>query len=627
MLTGKLYVYCCMLFWLSSICLAQSHPPVTLTLSGHIDIIGPDTVCEGSSGYMQLTGASSSPKLWQVSTNNGISWSNIANTSNTNTYFMAMNNLCYRAILTNGDTSHTSCLKVDKKSNAGNLSGGGNFCEKGSGNIISTGATGTSLGWYSLTGNTYTSLNNTGSSQTYTNIQETTQYLYICKNGVCPADTKKVTVQVSPLSDAGVLQYSGPVCTGTNSGNIVSTIIKGDVQNWQYFNGTSWINTNVFNNTYSFTNLSANTFYRLIVKSTYCLADTSAPLEVEVNQNSLAGNLSGGGKFCGIPGNGAFHLSGQLGSIVEWQVSSNWGKSWTSITNPSTSLAYNNVLDSLLCRVKIKNGACPEVFSNTDTVLYHAASFAGQLSTAHPQVCEGTNILLTLQQHKGKEIYWQKSTDAGNTWSLFHSGDTSLQLKVMNKQWIKILVKNNFCPTHTSNILEIISKPTPKADIINKDTSVNQGSSFTLLSSGSGSAQWSPPDGIASVNSYITALTPYFSTYYYLTSELDGCFNKDSVFIRVIELEYEGTISNVLTPNGDGINDVLYIQNIEAFRTSELTVFNEYGQLLYQASPYLNNWRGTWNNAPLPDGVYYYVLRFRDKNKIFKGSVTLFSQQ
>jgi gliding motility-associated-like protein len=70
----------------------------------------------------------------------------------------------------------------------------------------------------------------------------------------------------------------------------------------------------------------------------------------------------------------------------------------------------------------------------------------------------------------------------------------------------------------------------------------------------------------------------------------------------------------------------MYIENIEAYPTSDLKVFNEYGQQVFEAKPYLNNWKGTYNNARLPDGTYYYVLSFSDKPKVFKGTVTLMSQ-
>jgi|GEM_PF-493732 len=62
---------------------------------------------------------------------------------------------------------------------------------------------------------------------------------------------------------------------------------------------------------------------------------------------------------------------------------------------------------------------------------------------------------------------------------------------------------------------------------------------------------------------------------------------------------------NVITPNNDGKNDVLEIDNIKLYPGNTLTIFNRWGREVYNTSNYQNNWGGDGQSA----GVYYYLLK------------------
>lgn len=69
-------------------------------------------------------------------------------------------------------------------------------------------------------------------------------------------------------------------------------------------------------------------------------------------------------------------------------------------------------------------------------------------------------------------------------------------------------------------------------------------------------------------------------------------------------------IPNAITPNGDGKNDFFNIRNIESYPENELIILNRWGQMVFEAKNYSNNWNGTKNytDAPLPEATYYYVF-------------------
>ncbi len=76
-------------------------------------------------------------------------------------------------------------------------------------------------------------------------------------------------------------------------------------------------------------------------------------------------------------------------------------------------------------------------------------------------------------------------------------------------------------------------------------------------------------------------------------------------------------ISIVFTPNGDGSNDTFIIpellNNPADFPDNSLTVFNRWGDVVYEAKPYNNDWDGTHyqTGEPLPPGTYFYLARLR----------------
>jgi gliding motility-associated-like protein len=101
-----------------------------------------------------------------------------------------------------------------------------------------------------------------------------------------------------------------------------------------------------------------------------------------------------------------------------------------------------------------------------------------------------------------------------------------------------------------------------------------------------------------------------------------GC--KDSAMIAVKVIVDEIEVPNVITPNGDGINDYFKIKNIERIESSTLRIYNRWGKKIFEASPYQNDWNG--NGAA--DGVYYWELDYKTyfREDHMSGTVTIISK-
>ena len=98
-----------------------------------------------------------------------------------------------------------------------------------------------------------------------------------------------------------------------------------------------------------------------------------------------------------------------------------------------------------------------------------------------------------------------------------------------------------------------------------------------------------------------------------------------NVYIYISPVAKDFKIFNGLSPNGDGKNEVFFVQGIESYPGTEVSIFNRWGNRVYLSEDYKNDWAGTYNttNGDLPDGTYYYVIcRFEGKDvarKIFSG--------
>ena len=68
-------------------------------------------------------------------------------------------------------------------------------------------------------------------------------------------------------------------------------------------------------------------------------------------------------------------------------------------------------------------------------------------------------------------------------------------------------------------------------------------------------------------------------------------------------------VPNVITPNGDGKNDVFSIEGLELWPEHQLFIFNRWGNEVYRSNGIYKN---DWNGNGLNEGTYYYLLKIKN---------------
>jgi gliding motility-associated-like protein len=95
--------------------------------------------------------------------------------------------------------------------------------------------------------------------------------------------------------------------------------------------------------------------------------------------------------------------------------------------------------------------------------------------------------------------------------------------------------------------------------------------------------------------------------YYTLSvSDDNGCVVSAAIrLIGPIELAMPEGVS----PNGDGDNDFFVIKGIEAYPDNYITIYNRWGNIVFETSSYNNEWEGQNNKGDeVPDGTYFVVF-------------------
>lgn len=90
----------------------------------------------------------------------------------------------------------------------------------------------------------------------------------------------------------------------------------------------------------------------------------------------------------------------------------------------------------------------------------------------------------------------------------------------------------------------------------------------------------------------------------------------------------EVEVFNVITPNGDGVHDILTIAGLENFPENTINIYNRWGVLVFTTNAYdtegnvfdgTSNGRVTINqDRQLPVGTYFYILDYKDATGTMK---------
>ncbi len=150
-----------------------------------------------------------------------------------------------------------------------------------------------------------------------------------------------------------------------------------------------------------------------------------------------------------------------------------------------------------------------------------------------------------------------------------------------------------------------------------------EGSALAEVSGGTAPYTYRWNDGDPPSTTRLISQLPQ-GTYTVIVTDANGCQESGSRPITGGDQEC-GTGRQVITPNGDGLNDEFAIACADG-TDNELEIFNRHGELVFAMDNYNNTWNGVENDGDeLPDGGYFWVMRMQTGNGMeqFLGHVTI----
>lgn len=148
---------------------------------------------------------------------------------------------------------------------------------------------------------------------------------------------------------------------------------------------------------------------------------------------------------------------------------------------------------------------------------------------------------------------------------------------------------------------------------INWDTTIIIGDKINLPINnqyGTINFTWTPSDGLSCLQCEKPLVQPLKDiTYTVVMKDNNNCgFSNNGVFKIIVKPETHFKLPTTFTPNGDGINDVIYVKGwgIKTLETYE--IYNRWGELIYKSSNIEEGWDGYYKGELQNNDVYAYKV-------------------
>ncbi|GAB3327940.1 hypothetical protein GCM10027429_02210 [Marivirga atlantica] len=254
-------------------------------------------------------------------------------------------------------------------------------------------------------------------------------------------------------------------------------------------------------------------------------------------------------------------------------------------------------------------------FTTCTSELSQSITINGELNfsinSSSTAICEGDSSVLSVD-------------NPFNTYN-WSTGETSSSIIVREAGDYSVTVTDANGCEGTSEIT-VTSAPSPTVELNASNTVISPNDTITLNATGLANYIWSPDSAIIRNSSDEVQMVISNSTTVTVEgTNSSGCFGSASIQIRVEESNIGDVIvpEKFFSPNNDGIADSWKIEEISNYPQCGIEIYDQTGNKIYEAKPYNNDWQGTSNGQPIPDGVYYFVIRCDDAGLVKSGSITL----
>lgn len=534
--------------------------------------------CGLSNGSATITASGGTPAYtysWMPNGGSGNSASNLSSGSNSVTITDANN--CTFTIPVILSSANGPTLTVSSQSNVACFG-----ATTGTASVNATGGTGP----YSYT---WTPGGLTGSSQSALGAGTYT-ILVNDANNCSGTTTLQITQPTNSLS--ATVNNTGAGC-GVSNGSATVTATGGTsgyTYNWSPSGGNST----------TATNLAAGTYSVIITDANGCTYTATTNIA-----------SAGGGPTLAIASQSNISCFGNnngSASITATGTPSSFTYTWLPSGGNTASASG---LSAGTYTVVVGNGtAC----TSSITVIITQPTVIQANITSTPENCGVGDGVASINPTGGTSPYtiqWQNGNTT-NTITALTSGIYSVQI-----------TDNNGCVTTASISVGVQGSLFVDAGF---GSTIHNGETTQLSASAPSGAtiSWSPAGSLGCSTCANTSASPLETTTYTIVASYNGCTGSDTVTVWVDIICGDLFIPTAFSPNNDGENDVLYVYG-NCIETMELTIFDRWGEKVFETTDPKQGWDGTFNGRALNPAGFAYVLKATVKGEQIskKGNVTL----
>lgn len=277
-----------------------------------------------------------------------------------------------------------------------------------------------------------------------------------------------------------------------------------------------------------------------------------------------------------------------------------------------TNVTANNLDPNTTYVVQVTDDNGCVVYDTTHINGYKNIFLPNNTDSFEDTICYGKSILISVED-QGHDYLWS-------------SGQTTPSITVTPTDPFSVFtlqITDPNCPssyevTAIIHVPQLVISPiaTPNPVVLGQEVFIESSNNYS-------SFLWTWNEGLDSATGISISDYPEESQWYYVEATNSiGCKGVDSVYVTLGVMPYDA-----ITPNGDGLNDVWEILDIERYPNAVIQIFNRWGSLIFSSSGQNyndNKWNGEFENKILPVGTYYYTINLNDNgSELQTGAVTI----
>ncbi|MEJ8803940.1 Ig-like domain-containing protein [Pontibacter sp. H249] len=463
------------------------------------------------------------------------------------------------------------------------------------------------------------------------NLTKTTWFKRVVLSGGCMSESEavKVTVVEGPVNE--ITTPVTHLCYNSRPERIISAKALGGNSGpytYRWMKSTDGVVftqiAGAVSESYQPEALQQTTWFRRIVSSTVCGELESNTIKIQVDQ-PIAENyiktpnqvLCFGQNLASLEGSAP---TGGTGTYKYLWLMSTLGENagFVPATGMNTGKNYSpEALERTTWFKRIVySSPCQEVTSPVMKV--EIVPLPAMPVAADSKVCVGSSALLSATVAAGEEAEWYDSPAGGKLLGRGVNFSTG-KLSKDAVYYVQAVSKTRGCVSSARREVRV-TIVAPVATVTS-DLEIQEGKTVQLRAAGGTQYQWFPIDGLSDPTSDMPLAKPEKTTTYTVTvTTPEGCTAKAEVTITVLPKVFA---NNLMTVNGDGLNDQFIIKNIEQYPNARVEIFNRWGEKVFESKGYTEPWDGTKNGQPLPMAAYYYLIYLNEQDEPISGSVTI----